>query len=558
MTPEIDQNPHSEPHWRGALVAGLSGVFFALTALPGVHWHDTAEFAAVARRLSISHSPGHPIHAITTHGMQLLPAGDAAFRANLSSAVWMVIALTILYRALRKLAPAGRWYTAAMVALLPAVLPAIWLQGVRVEVYALQLAISATIGLLALHLRDARAFAGMALAFGLAGANHHLIGVALLPIALIGAWQHRRQLWLGLAGLVGLLVYAYLPLRAGAGDIGWGMPDSAAGLWHMVSAQEWVGANPLTQAAIDPIANAQKMTVWIIEQVGLLAATILLIALLYAALRRRTGAWIGCAIAFAGVLATKLLYPFDPLNPDLGGYLAPALCALLAMAWVGLAAADERWPIGAGLAGLMLLWIAPGFDAGHRQDSRVAEQWGRALLADVPPDGVLVASDYASHFLIWGLFALEGARPDAAVVFRGQMDVAWYRARLKRRRPGFTRIPIDARVEPGVRPEQLGPLRARLGPAGVALAHDAAASLANVRAGFGRIERSDSPDLDSMRSMGLVHVQYALHHLARAPAPVTQALVRFHLAEAEAWAGPDPMITRIGARLNALDPAAGR
>ena len=558
MAIENSPPPQTDPHWRGALVAGLSGIFFALTALPGVHWHDTAEFAAVARRLSISHSPGHPIHAITTHGMQLLPAGDAAFRANLSSAVWMAIALTVFYRALRKLAPTGRWYTAALVALLPAVLPAIWLQGVRVEVYALQLALSAAIGLLALHLHDARAFAGMALAFGLAGANHHLIGVALLPIALIGAWQHRRRLWLGAAGFVGLLAYVYLPLRAGAGDIGWGLPDTLAGFWHMVSAQEWVGANPLTQAALDPLANAQQMTIWVIDQVGLIAAGILLGAFLFAALRRRTAAWVGCGIAFAGVLATKLFYPFDALNPDLGGYLAPALCALLAMAWVGLAAADQRWPIGAALAGLVLLWIAPSFDRGHRQDSRVAEQWGRALLTDVPPDGVLLASDYGSHFLVWGLFALEGARPDTAVVFRGQMDVPWYRARLQRRRPGFTRLPSDVRVEPGVRPAELGPMRARLGPAGVALAADATASLGAVQTGFGQIARSATPDLDSKRSMGLVHVQYALHHLSRSPGPETRALVRFHLAEAEAWAGADPMIAQIAARLNALDPAAGR
>lgn len=557
MTAQAAPTIH-EPHWRGALVAGLSGAFFALTALPGVHWHDTAEFAAVARRLSISHSPGHPIHAITTHGAQLLAAGDAAFRANLSSAAWMAIALTIFYRVLRKLAPDGRWYSAAMVALLPAVLPAIWLQGVRVEVYALQLAISAAIGLLALHLRDARAFAGLALAFGLAGANHHLIGVALLPIALLAAWQHRRRLWLGCAGFVGLLAYAYLPLRAGAGDIGWGMPDTLSGFWQMVSAQEWVGANPLSQAALDPVANAQKMTVWIIEQVGLAVAAILLICLLFAALRRRTGAWLGCGIAFAGVLATKLLYPFDPLNPDLGGYLAAALCALLAMAWVGLAAADRRWPVGAVAAALLLLWSAPGFDAGRRQGSRTAEQWGRALLADVPPDGVLVASDYASHFLVWGQFALHGARPDAAVVFRGQMDVPWYRARLERRRPGFSQIPSDARVEPGVRAEQLGPLRARLGPIGVTLAPDARAPLPRVRDRFAQIRRPPTPDLDSRRSMGLVHVQYALHHLERAPGPATRALVRFHLTQAEAWAGPDPMIAQIAARLNALDPAAGR
>lgn len=547
----------SEPHWRGALVAGLSGSLFAWTALPGVHWHDTAEFAAVSRLLSVSHSPGHPVHAVTTHGVQHLPIGDAAFRANLSSALWMAFALTLLYHALRRLAPRGRWWGAAAVALLPALMPAVWLQGVRVEVYALQLALSAGIGLLALHLRDARAFAGMALLFGLAGANHHLLGVALLPLALAGAWVHRRRLWLGVAGVIGLASYLHLFLRARASSVGWGMPDDAAGLWHMISAQEWIGANPETQAKLDLVANAQRMTVWIIEQVGPPLAVVLLGGVIYACLRRRGPALLGAGVAFAGVLATKLLYPFDPLNPDVGGYLAPALCALLAIAWVGLAAADRRWPVGAALGLLALVWMAPGFDPGGRQHSRAAEQWGRALLADVPADGVLVASDYASHFLIWGLFALEGARPDAAVVFRGQMDVPWYRERLAMRRPDLRAIPLDARYEPGVRPEQLGPVRARLSAAGVTLAVDGGASPAAVEAAFAGVAPPPG-DLDTRRSMGLVHVQYALHHLSRAPDPRALALARLHVSAAERYAGPDPMVARLAARLNALDPAAGQ
>lgn len=544
-------------HRRGALVAALSGGFFACTALPGVHWHDTAEFAAVARRLSISHSPGHPIHALTTYGAELLPAGDAAFRANLSSAAYMAVALTLLYHALRRLAPDARWWGAAAMALLPALMPAIWLQGVRVEVYALQLALSAGIGLLALHFKDARAFAGMALLFGFAGANHHLIGVALLPIALWMAWRHRRRWWLGLAGVLGLSAYVYLPLRASAGDIGWGMPDTAAGLWRMISAQEWIGANPAS-AQLDLIDNAQKLSAWIIDQVGGIAAAILFGAFCYALLRRRSPALLGCGVMALGVIATKLLYPFDPLNPDLGGYLATALCALVALAWIGLAAADSRWPIGALVAVALLAWRAPFFDPGQRQNSRIAEQWSRALLADVPPDGTVVLSDYSSHFLIWGQFALEGARPDVLAVFRGQIAQPWYRARLQRRRPGFAQIDPTARVEPGVRPEQLGPLRARLGSAGVLLAPDVDMPLARVRARFDTVGLGTAgqgqPDADSQRSLGLVHVQYALHHLARPPVAGRNARVAWHLQAARAWAGADPLIDQIAARLNALDP----
>jgi hypothetical protein len=151
---------------------------------------------------------------------------------------------------------------------------------------------------------------------------------------------------------------------------------------------------------------------------------------------------------------------------------------------------------------------------------------------------------------------LEGARPDALALFRGQIGQAWYRERLRRRRPGFQAIDPQARVEPGVRPEQLGPLRRRLGSAGVLLAPDIQLPLAQVRARFDAVRRR-APDADSQRTLGLVHVQYALHHLSRPPAPGRNALVAYHLHAARAWAGADPLIDQIAARLNALDPAAG-
>ena len=45
----------------------------------------------------------------------------------------------------------------------------------------------------------------------------------------------------------------------------------------------------------------------------------------------------------------------------------------------------------------------------------------RAMLEEVPPGGALVVSDYATIFGAWLLRAAEGARPDVALVFRGQM-----------------------------------------------------------------------------------------------------------------------------------------
>ena len=243
-----------------AVAAGL----FAWTALPGTHWHDTAEFGAVAWRLSLSHPPGHPLHAVLTHGIERLPLGDVPFRANLLSALALGAALALLYRLLRAIAPEGHRLPAIAGALLPAAMPAVWLQGVRAEVYGPQLLLSVAVGWLCLLVArgdDQRALPALALAFGLAGANHSLIGAALIPLALIAmaVGRPRAPAVAGAfaAGGLGLAAYAYLPLRAThGGEVGWGMPTSAGALWETISGRAWHANIARDPGEIDLVANA--------------------------------------------------------------------------------------------------------------------------------------------------------------------------------------------------------------------------------------------------------------------------------------------------------------
>ncbi|MCB9544606.1 MAG: DUF2723 domain-containing protein [Myxococcales bacterium] len=538
-----------EPAWRSALVFAAVGGFLAWTALPGLHWHDTGEFAAVAWRLSVSHSPGHPLHALTTRAVQEIPLGDGVFRAGIASALALAAALTVFYRLLRRLAPGAAWWTAAAMAVLPAVMPAIWLQGARAEVYALQLLLAAACGSLAWSVAegDRRALPALGLAFGLAGANHHLVGLALLPMALLAVVAGRpsaRGLALGVAGgLVGLLTYALLPLRALSGaEVGWGAPTSLAGVVEMITAREWVGANPATQAPLDLVENAQKLGAWTIEQVGLVGAALLLLSLgvgLVPALRARRGAVLGAAAAALGVGATKYFYPFDPLNPDVGGYLAAALCAGLALVFVCLAYLPRLRGWGTLVAVVCLALAAPGFDPGGRQGARAAERYGQAVLAAGPIDGVLVAGDYATWFQTWALRAVQGARPDLALVFRGREGADWLWTRLALHRPAIaalrpgwpaSAVPVGV-FEPGPRALPEG------------------AKLALRGAVWARLPWP-TPDLDTRRFL-------ALHHLNQARAlPAGSADAQAHFAAARSLVGDDPVIAEEEGRLgpgNALD-----
>lgn len=539
-----------------------AAIFLMLTALPGAAWYDTGEFGAVAWRMSLSHPPGHPLHALASLPGLRLPVGDVGLRANLTSALLLAAALGTFAALLRRLAPRLPGWAIAAASLLPAVMPAVWLQGVRAEVYALQLLLSLLIGHLCLGLvtaRDPRLLPALAFVFGLAGANHSLLGLALVPVALwaIVAARPPLRAWVlaAPAGLLGLSPYLWLPLRAHrGGEIGWGAPDDAAALWATISGRDWQ-ANLVKTAELDLAENAGQIGAWVIEQVGLLAAALLAAVLVLGVLKadRPTRVRILALVAIVlCVVATRFFYPFDPLNPDMGGYFAPALLALLAAAITACGALPRQ----SGLVfPLVFVVAAPGFDPGARRGSRSAETLVRGMVDEVPPGGALVISDYSTVFGAWLLRAAEGLRPDVALVFRGQMHRPWYAARLATTAPAWAaRIEAfpagfdtpDVRFEPGVQSQQLGALAARLRAAGLTLAvlpRDADPGPA-----FETLPAPALADADTRRMLAALHASHVEALLARGD-ETARPLARWHLLRAEGYAPGDPLLGELAARV---------
>ena len=82
----------------GIIVFVLSAGYLIWGMASGLLWHDTGEFGAVGWRLSLSHPPGHPAHAMLTHtGMRLIPFGDLGLRSNMVSALCVAAALGALF-----------------------------------------------------------------------------------------------------------------------------------------------------------------------------------------------------------------------------------------------------------------------------------------------------------------------------------------------------------------------------------------------------------------------------------------------------------------------------
>ncbi|MCK6572360.1 DUF2723 domain-containing protein [Myxococcota bacterium] len=578
LSPAFDAPPDPRAGPIALAVLTAVAVFLVGGVLPSAAFFDTGEFGAVAWRLGISHPPGHPAHAAVTGAILRLPLGDVPFRANLASALCLATALGAFALLLRALAPRLSVIGIVAAAALPAVMPAIWLQGVRAEVYALQLLLSVGLAGLCLAVargRDARALPALALTFGLAGANHSLLGLALVPAALLaialGRPGRRALLAAVPAGALGLSAYLWLPLRAtGGGEVGWGRPDTLADFWAVLSAKDWQG-NLVRTEALDLADNAYQVVDYLMSQIGYAPAGLFFIVLAAGALtggRRTRGLILACLAVAACVIATRFFYPFDALNPDMGGYFAPALLALVAAVVV----AADAFTLRAGVLAMstlpvVLLFSGGAHDPGQRRGARVAEPLVRGMLDEVPPGGALVMSDYSTLFGAWSLRAAEGYRPDVGLVFRGQAGRGWYIDRLATISPewalrladfpaAFARP--DVRLEPGVLLDRLGPLAAGLRASGLTLAVDAAtgapdAGEAALARAFDRVLPGDPTraDLDARRTLGALHLSHAEAHLARGPAapPAARERARWHLTRVEALAPGDPATAALAARL---------
>ncbi len=463
------------------LVVGLVVLTVAIWSAPaGLHWLDSGELVAAARWQGVAHPPGHPAYASATLPFLLLPVANVAVRASWASATWLALGWAVVAWLLlglgRSLAPGvgesvrGAWVSVALPVLAGALGTGSLLQGARPEVYALHGAlVVVALALLLVHGPDPRARVAAAFVVGLGLANHHylviLAGPSLVLSWSIGVRSSRSPRgWAGellrSAGalVLGLATYAYLPLRAAStAPLAWGDPETPGRFWWVVSAklfQKAIKAGP--GEFVQNLGEATLMLMEPIHPVGFAAA----MAGAYLLVRR--GRWwvaVGLWLFWLGTAASQSLISLDYFNPDLRGYFLPAVMAEVVLlgvtgVWLWRVGRDMPRPwLFRGLIAL-LLGVMPLRSASMAQEPlafpkvHAADVVARAALAQAPPHGVLVSSDFSTVALLWGARAVTGARPDVSLVHRNYLSF-----------PGW--IQRRVRLEPG-----LGPLLRAMGPGG--------------------------------------------------------------------------------------------
>lgn len=348
--------------WWAAFLAGLAivlavgGVYLgtvAPTVLPYEvpYTLDSPMLQAAVPVLGIGHPTGYPTYVMLTHLFTYLPFGDIAFRVNLASAVYGVLAVSAVYGA--GLLLCGRIVAAAAGALAFGFAEAFWSQAVIAEVYTLNALFFALVFCLLLLWRqwgDARLLLPAAFFAGLS-LTHHLSSGLLVPAGLlfVGLTDGRvflngRRLLGGLGAFaLGLLPLLFLPIRAWKNaPLNEADPSTPGRFLDLVTGGSFLAESSEAGRNCDPSTLALEGPA---QKLAILGRDVLLqfpVAFLlagvagavYILLRDRAAAAL-FGVVFAGSFAHGLVYLWLGIE-DFAVFLIPALLTLALGASAGL------------------------------------------------------------------------------------------------------------------------------------------------------------------------------------------------------------------------------
>ncbi|MBN8550037.1 MAG: DUF2723 domain-containing protein [Deltaproteobacteria bacterium] len=192
------------------------------------YWRDSSEFVLSAFYLDVAHPAGFPLFSQLANLFALLPLGPIAWRVNAFSSFVGALNVLLLFVLTRKvlrtsaeLSPSSATMLALIAPLILITTSAFLRQTFTSEVYGLHTLI--ILSLLFLYAQyqekgDKRLLILSGFIGGLGLANHAALALALLPAALIICSDFRGTknviIPSFLAGLLGVSVYAYIPVRA--------------------------------------------------------------------------------------------------------------------------------------------------------------------------------------------------------------------------------------------------------------------------------------------------------------------------------------------------------
>jgi tetratricopeptide (TPR) repeat protein len=464
-------------------------------------WRDTGEMTVAAATLGVAHPTGYPLYVLLARLASLIPLGNPAYRLNLLSAVAGSAACAALFAALR---PKRGTFAALAAALCLAFNPSFWAVSQVSEMYSLW--VLSAIALIALAARlsedpSERLWPAFCFSCGLLLGNRLdliLLAPGLLWLAL--SWRpggtREQNLWLGFAlfaapaaaalsgsnlpaavliaatmllrargdgaarrltwgvgaGLAGLSVYLYLPVRSATGPfLDWNHPASFPNFLDSLLRTRYGGTLDLISRNYATGALfADNLRLWgahLWDAFGPLLALGAWGA--FSDAREHRGRFYGRLAAWWWAGPVFLFLANMPPNPHAAAIIDPhyLLSDAVLLFWLaqGIGAFPRR--AAALAAAAALAWpLARGVPA--RMERRAQFQsfdFAANVFRAAPPGAVIVAKKDVQLYALWHYQTVAGRRPDLRVVSQGLSGSSWYQNGWRRRDRGLV---VSSLAEP--------------------------------------------------------------------------------------------------------------
>jgi hypothetical protein len=457
-------------------LAAASFLFYLSALAPGLLWGDSAKFQGMAFEGEIRFEETmHPLWVALVHPFARHLFGDAAYAANLSSALFSALALAFAFRVMRRIGASAAGASIATGAL--AVAHTYWFHAVLAEVYALNTLLCLLLldALLAPLDRERGASRppgnvgrfSLGLLFAFAAANHAMVVLWLPGFVILEATTIRRGrarlegAFFALAGCaVGLLPFLWL--RAGVTRF-----EPLPALVSRLGAQLLSPSGKVIDLALFagfllyqfpiPIVPAAAVAGWrripapaAAESRGIdpavrWAVTIIYMVSVFFAIsypvKDRYAFYLPSYVALAILAAPGIDALLERLRPRLGPIVAAALVSITCVvAPPILYAVAPSLPIARTLVAKMHARDLPGRDAAayhlnpDKRGVTGAEEFAEGAMAVLPPRATIVA-DYTLGEPLNYLQVARGVRTDVEVIYVSrsrQLQVALARTRAGR------------------------------------------------------------------------------------------------------------------------------
>lgn len=448
----------------GVVVFAVALSCYFATLHPSVAGGDAGELMVVAHELGTPHPPGYPTFAMATHAAEVVvraavPTMSVAAAQNAFHALVSACAVTLLYATTVR--ATGDAAAGVLAALVFGFAPNVWTYAVVTEVFALNNLFIAGLLLLAVEYRRAvergpptiRRLATAAFVAGIALTNQHTSVLFVLPVVLWVFWRERLRLLhpaIVAAFMLGVSPYLYLPISASLvpSTNSWGAVSTVSGFLDHFLRREYGTLSLASKEATYRHYNFRRawafyaydvahQTLWCGWVFAVVGAAVVVRGAVSAVMKRQPVA-AEAVFLLAWVVYTNFFNYLANLpieKPLFYGvqqrFWIQPLIVVMVLAGSGFSWMMRRFrvPRAAALfmaSAICAVQISVHWSQQDESQNYYVRNFGRALLAPLPPNSILLTKGDLQINAARSVQVLESFRPDVRILDQELLTYEWY------------------------------------------------------------------------------------------------------------------------------------